>query len=187
VSSDDKQLITRFLEGESEAMKIIDSWIARAAWPFQRRLASEWEDVLQDIRLEVARLLRRGEFRGEASLKTYLWRVAGNACINQIRAQSKRDWVNLEDVAERSLPDESMPANQLLKKESGEMLLRVLEKMPEECRQMWGMILAGLSYQEMSRQLGVSEGTLRVRVLRCRKRAVSVRDELMGSKQKASL
>jgi RNA polymerase sigma factor (sigma-70 family) len=80
-----------------------------------------------------------------------------------------------------------MPANQLLKKESGEMLLRVLEKMPEECRQMWGMILAGLSYQEMSRQLGVSEGTLRVRVLRCRKRAVSVRDELMGSKQKASL
>jgi DNA-directed RNA polymerase specialized sigma24 family protein len=41
------------------------------------------------------------------------------------------------------------------------------------------MIHAGLSYREMSSRLGVAEGTLRVRVLRCREKAVAVRAELL--------
>jgi DNA-directed RNA polymerase specialized sigma24 family protein len=40
------------------------------------------------------------------------------------------------------------------------------------------MVHAGLSYREMSERLGVAEGTLRVRVLRCREKAVAVRAEL---------
>jgi DNA-directed RNA polymerase specialized sigma24 family protein len=43
------------------------------------------------------------------------------------------------------------------------------------------MVLAGLSYREMSDRTGVAEGTLRVRVLRCRKRAIELRAELLGS------
>lgn len=42
------------------------------------------------------------------------------------------------------------------------------------------MILDGLSYQEMSLRLGSSEGALRVKALRCRKRAVAVRDQLLS-------
>jgi len=41
------------------------------------------------------------------------------------------------------------------------------------------MIHAGLSYKEMSDRLGVAEGTLRVRVLRCREKAVAARGELL--------
>jgi hypothetical protein len=42
------------------------------------------------------------------------------------------------------------------------------------------MIVAGLSYREMSLRMSVAEGTLRVRVLRCREKAVAVRQELLG-------
>ena len=45
---------------------------------------------------------------------------------------------------------------------------------------MWRMIVAGFSYREMSLRLNVAEGTLRVRVLRCRERAETVRHELLG-------
>ncbi|HSG41131.1 MAG TPA: hypothetical protein VLE27_15945, partial [Thermoanaerobaculia bacterium] len=62
-----------------------------------------------------------------------------------------------------------------------DLLLRVLEKVPQDCQEMWRMIVAGLSYREMSLRLNVAEGTLRVRVLRCRERATTVRDELLGS------
>ena len=46
------------------------------------------------------------------------------------------------------------------------------------------MILDGLSYQEMSERLSTAEGTLRVRVLRCRKKAVEARDRLIEKKEK---
>jgi DNA-directed RNA polymerase specialized sigma24 family protein len=49
--------------------------------------------------------------------------------------------------------------------------------MPVECQKLWRMIVAGMSYRQMSERLEVSEGTLRVRVLRCRKRAMARRDQ----------
>ena len=58
---DDRDMVARFLRGESEAVGTVDGWISRAAWPYQRRLADRWDDVLQDIRLEVTRLLDAGE------------------------------------------------------------------------------------------------------------------------------
>ena len=44
------------------------------------------------------------------------------------------------------------------------------------------MIVAGLSYKEMSLRMTVAEGTLRVRVLRCREKAVAARRELLGER-----
>ena len=45
----------------------------------------------------------------------------------------------------------------------------------------WKMIVIGHSYREMSQRLGVAEGTLRVRVLRCREKAVAARHDLLGT------
>ena len=85
--ADDRDMVTRFLRGDSDAVATLDGWISRAAWPYQRRLANRWDDVLQDVRLEVTRLLGEGKFRGESSLRTYLWRVVSHTCLDQIRSQ----------------------------------------------------------------------------------------------------
>src|SRR3954454_22331021 len=98
MSVDEKEMVARFLKGESDAVGTVDGWISRAAWPYQRRLANRWDDVLQDIRLEITRLLGQGKFRGESSLRTYLWRVTSHSCLDQIRAESKRQWTGLEEV-----------------------------------------------------------------------------------------
>src|SRR4029077_20395971 len=68
MATDDREMVVRFLRGETDAVGTVDGWISRAAWPYQRRLADRWDDVLQDVRLEGARLLGTGEFRGEAGL-----------------------------------------------------------------------------------------------------------------------
>lgn len=177
---EDRDLIARFFRGEPDAVQVIDHWISRAASPFQRRLAEQWDDLLQDIRMEVTRRLQAGEFRGEASLKTYLWRISNHTCVDKLRAQAKWQWVELDSLIERWGSPDASPLQQVLQKESRQILWRVLEEMSEECRQLWKMILNGLSYQEMSQRLSVSEGALRVRVMRCRKKAVAVRDQLMG-------
>lgn len=184
--SDDKEIVSRFLRGEADAVATVDDWILRAALPYKRRLADRWEDVLQEVRLEVTRLLGQGKFRGESSLRTYLWRVVIHTCLDQIRAQIKWKWVGLESLegSDGSVGQVAAPRPLPSRHEDKDLLLRVLDRVPADCRDMWRMIVAGLSYREMSLRLSVAEGTLRVRVLRCREKAVSVRQDLLGQKPK---
>lgn len=178
--AEEAKLITRFLAGEAEAVSRVDGWIRQAASPFRRRLADHWDDALQDVRLEATRLLQGQRFRGESSLKTYLWRVTSNACVDRVRGQRKLQWEDVEAVDQRGEGARARAAEQGLADEARDLALRVLAEMSEECRRLWQMLFEGLSYQQMSQVLGVAEGALRVRVLRCRRKALALRQELLG-------
>ena len=172
--TDDAALVARFLEGDRDAVVLVDSWIARAAQPFRRRLFSEWPDLLQNIRLEVLKLLQDGKYRGESRLKTYVWRVAGHTCLDAIRWQTRRPVVAIEEL-DRPLPSPGpSPLDQAVDEDACRRLLEALEATPVECRALWSMILRGMSYAEIGRETGDSEGALRVRAHRCRKRAADV-------------
>lgn len=177
MANGDQETVASFLRGDATAVRTIDDCITRAAWPYQRRLSHRWDDVLQDVRLEVTRLLSEGRFRGESSLRTYLWRVVSHTCLDQLRALGRWQWTDLEDVDSRQAPEPARAS----RSEDRDLLLRVLERVPRDCREMWRMIVMGLSYREMSARLGVADGTLRVRVLRCREKANALRSELLGA------
>jgi RNA polymerase sigma-70 factor, ECF subfamily len=179
MATEDQEMVDRFLRGDVEAVGTVDGWISRAAWPYQRRLADRWDDVLQDVRLEVTRLLGQGKFRGESSLRTYLWRVVSHTCLDQIRSRRRWQWTDLEAVDKADGLVEAPPST-ASRQEDRDLLLRVLDRVPQECRELWRMIVAGLSYREMSVRMEVAEGTLRVRVLRCREKASALRTELLG-------
>jgi RNA polymerase sigma-70 factor, ECF subfamily len=183
MQAEDAEVVDRYLKGEAQAVGTVDGWIARAAYPYQRRLSTRWDDTLQEIHLEVTRLLQQGKFRGESSFKTYLWRVVSHTCLDQIRAESRVKWIELDagdDAEDPPLPAASSGHEGAgARSEVKDLLLRVIERVPADCRELWRMIHAGLSYREMSSRLGVAEGTLRVRVLRCREKAVAVRAELL--------
>ncbi len=183
MQGEDAEVVAGFLRGDARAVGAVDGWISRAAYPYQRRLGPRWDDVLQDIRLEVVRLLKQGKFRGESSFKTYLWRVVSHTCLDQIRAAGRVQWTELDtdDGADDPPATANLPSTHgsiAGRSEVKDLLLRVLERVPTECRELWRMIHAGLSYKEMSDRLGVAEGTLRVRVLRCREKAVAARSDL---------
>jgi RNA polymerase sigma factor (sigma-70 family) len=182
VPTSDQQLIDEFLAGSTSAVAVIDAWIARAATPYRRRLWTQWDDVLQSARLEITRLLRRDSFRGESSLKTYLWQAVNHVCIDYLRKCSRAPAVELEELLDQPDKHNDSPFDVALQNESRVILRRVLAAMPVECRELWQMIIAGLSYQEMSEQRGVAAATLRVRVLRCRKSAALLREQMLTKK-----
>jgi RNA polymerase sigma-70 factor, ECF subfamily len=179
--ADDREMVARFLRGDREAVATVDGWITRAAWPYQRRLANRWDDVLQDVRLEVTRLLGEGKFRGESSLRTYLWRVVSHTCLDQIRSLGKWQLTDLETLDQEDGRAAGPPRPAVDDGAERDLLLRVLDRASQECRELWKMLVLGLSYKEMSQRLQVAEGTLRVRVLRCREKAVALRAELLTS------
>lgn len=167
----DGDLARRFLAGEPEAAAQVDGWIASAAWPFRRRLSMEWDDLLQEIRLEVVRLLQAGAFRGDSQLKTYLWQVSCHTCLDAVRRQRRRTFVGLEAIVETST-NLASPFEAVAHREGAEAALRAVESLSGECRDLWRKLLHGLSYRQIGRETGVSEGALRVRAHRCRKDAV---------------
>lgn len=180
MAAEDQEMVSQFLRGDRDAVSTVDGWISRAAWPYQRRLAHRWDDVLQDVRLEVTRLLGDGKFRGESSLRTYLWRVVSHTCLDQIRSHMRKPFLSDLDDLDIGAPELHHPPIAAARHEHKDLLLRVLDRVPADCRELWRMIVAGLSYKEMSQRTGVAEGTLRVRVLRCREKAVATRDDLLG-------
>ncbi len=178
-ADDETDLAQRYLAGDRQAIRTIDGWIARAAWPFRRRLAHRWDDLLQDVRLEITRLLGQGRFNGDSSLKTYLFRVVSHTCVDQVRALSRKPTEDLEALSSSEQPLAPGPGAAEVGVDR-DLLIRVLDRVPDECRSMWRMLASGASYREMSDRMSVSEGTLRVRVLRCREKATRVRSQLLA-------
>ncbi|HSM51298.1 MAG TPA: sigma-70 family RNA polymerase sigma factor [Thermoanaerobaculia bacterium] len=151
-------------------------WIRGAFTPYRARLAAELEDVEQQVLLELLGALASGRFEGRSRLATYVRRMVHHKCLNRLRALRGRQWVEVESL---DLPDPGAAPDERAGREAARVqALRVLAAMPESCRELWRMILRGLGYDEMAERLGVAAGTLRVRVLRCRQRAIAERDRL---------
>ncbi len=169
----DSHLIDDFLAGEAAAAENISKWIRRAAWPFRSRFGSDWEDAVADATLQVTRALREGRFQGRGTLKAYVRRVTLTTCLDRLRSRKRWRWTEL--VEEIHPNDPSSPADGVEARDVWRLAARVMTEVGQDCVRLWRMLLEGLSYAEMAEKLETAVGTLRVRVLRCRKRALEIR------------
>lgn len=177
--AEDTVLMAGFLQGAGQSVRIVEGWVRAAASGFRGRLGSEWEDCIQDCLLETTRIFREGKFRGDSSLRTYLWRVTSNLCISRLR---RRHRAAHDILNEMDLPSgETSPLQETLNRDFGRVALQVWRRASEDCRHLWSMILDGSSYRQMSESTGVSSGALRVRVLRCRRMAWELRSRMFAS------
>lgn len=174
---DDPALIASLLAGDPETVALVRAWMRAAFTPYRARLADDLEDLEQEILLDLTRALRQDAFRAKSRLRTYVRTYVHHKCIDRLRAMGRREWLDVDDL---DLPSAApSPLDEVASSQAAEVALRVFEEMPESCRELWRMLEQGLGYQEMSRRLGVAEGTLRVRVLRCRQRALKSRERLL--------
>ncbi|MBI4905959.1 MAG: sigma-70 family RNA polymerase sigma factor [Acidobacteria bacterium] len=178
---DDDRTIRGFLAGDPASVSLVERWITAASRAFESRLASHREDLRQDVLAELTRLLRQDKFRGESSLVSYVWQITNHACIRQTRLLSR--WAAPSAERQEEPRDEQLSAvDGLLQRDRMERIRRIAAQLPEECRQLWSRVLSGASYQQMSAELGLAEGTLRVRLLRCRRKAQAIRETFERSR-----
>lgn len=177
-SPSDSRLVDAYLRGEAAATRTIQTWIAEAAAAFRGEVRDGWADVEQEARREALRLLGDENPRGDTATRTAVWRATCHTCLDHLRARRRRRWTDLEGLPELAAPDDQSPARRAEERDDRALLLRVLTRMPAECRQLWGWILGGASYRDLAELVGVGEEALRERVLRCRRRAVAARDQL---------
>jgi RNA polymerase sigma-70 factor (ECF subfamily) len=131
-------------------------------------------DLSQDVFLRVFRTIHR--FRGQSSLRTWIYRIAVNQARNRHRFWRRRhraDQVPLDQhIAAHGefLSDgETIPDRVLAQKELAAQLQRALDHLPFDQRT--AIILReidGLSYEEIAFSLGVAVGTVKSRLTRAR-------------------
>jgi RNA polymerase sigma factor (sigma-70 family) len=174
---DDAELIAHLLAGSSEAIAEVRGWIAAVLSRYRSRLSGDAEDLEQEVLLDLMEALDAGRFRGQSRIATYVHSFARFKCIDRLRALGRRDMVELVD--EDFTTAEPSPFEELARREDAVIAQQIIAALPEPCRQLWQMIADGLSYREMSAATGIAEGTIRVRVHRCRQKALEERDRLL--------
>jgi RNA polymerase sigma-70 factor (ECF subfamily) len=139
-------------------------WASRLGGP-----AVEAEDVAQEVFVKVQRLLP--QFRGDAAVTTWLYRITENVVRHRRRKERWRRWLGgalPEALAQLKSPAPS-PLEELETSEAGGLVYRVLDGMRESHRNVLIMLdLEGLSAGELEQLTGVRATTLRVRLHRAR-------------------
>jgi len=132
-------------------------------------------DLSQDVFLRVFRTIHR--FRGQSSLRTWIYRIAVNQARNRHRFWRRRhraDQVSLDaHVATHGdfvSPQLDGPDRVLAQKELASQLEHALDHLPFDQRT--AIVLRevdGLSYEEIAYSLGVAVGTVKSRLTRARR------------------
>lgn len=126
------------------------------------------EDVVQDALVRVKRGL---ESYRPGSLHGWLARIVTNVFLDETRRRARRPQTALPDDPERVLAGAPSAAEALAMERLPDHLQSALISLPDDFRAAVVLCdVAGLTYQEISDQIGVPVGTVRSRVHRGRLR-----------------
>ncbi len=182
-SDEEVRLVERARQGDTEAFgRLVDRYHRRVYGIVYRMCgADDAEDLTQDIFLKALAALRSFQFQGNASFRTWLYRIAVNASINELRRRKRRRAaegpsldapVSTEDgEVERDLADEYdlAPAAEVERSEMQRTVRDVLARMRPQHRLVLTLIdLESMEYREAAALLKCPLGTLKSRVARAR-------------------
>jgi len=137
--------------------------------------AQDAEDVLQETYLKAFNSL--ADFEGRSSLSTWLYRIAINEALMLVRKRKPQSISVDEGLADDDPNGEGMeivnwcclPEGELLSSEARRFLDQAIQNLPDSLRVVFVMRdLEGLSIQETSQALGLSESNVKTRLLRAR-------------------
>jgi RNA polymerase sigma-70 factor (ECF subfamily) len=184
--AEDLRLVEALREGSERAYEELIQRFQQPVYALALRLLSDQGeacDVVQEVFLKVFRNI--GSFRGQSSLKTWMYRITVNEAYNARRwfFRHRRREVELDNNPDESrnwkesIPDGSRtPFEAACDRERHLMVEAALEKINPIFRE--AVVLRDTmdrSYEEIAEILGVSLGTVKSRILRGRE---ALRDEL---------
>ena len=134
--------------------------------------AQDAEDMTQDVFFTAHRKL--AQFKGEASFRTWLHRIASNRCKNELRRRSRRLRTvdePLEEAAATATNGSPGPEAVMVRGRGLQRLARAMESLAPEDRGLLQLVeLEHTPYRELAAAMGLSLGAVKMRVLRVRAR-----------------
>jgi RNA polymerase sigma-70 factor (ECF subfamily) len=128
------------------------------------RRAAEKEDLFQEIIIQLWKAWPN--FKGHSKFSTWLYRIALNTAISGLR-KKKTDIILMSGENLPHFPDAD---DHKEKEEKLKALYEAIQKLPEIDRAIVLLYLEDKNYEEMEDILGISQGTLRVKMNRAKEK-----------------
>jgi RNA polymerase sigma-70 factor (ECF subfamily) len=163
---DERQLISRVLAGDAEAERTLYDLHVDRVYRLAFRLAGD-DDLARDFTQDafIRAFDKLGEFRGEASLATWLHSITVSVSLNGLRKVKRLHSREVEMDEELAGQPRSWGAEPDLKVR----LRRAIDALPEGYRTVFVMHdVEGYTHEEIARALGVQPGTSKAQLFRAR-------------------
>lgn len=171
----EKDLIQAAGRGDSEAI----TWLYREFGPVLFSVCRRYsdsqesaEDLFQEGFLKI--LDKLGSFRGESGIKTWMYRVMCNYCINELRRPlNKIKWADVDELEHQAEavaePDDLI---------SVDTLMALIQQLPTGYRLVLNMYaIEEKSHAEIAELLGISEVSSRTQLFKARRMLKKLMEE----------
>jgi RNA polymerase sigma-70 factor (ECF subfamily) len=129
----------------------------------------ERQDVCQEVMIRIWR--RLSGFQGRSQLSTWIYRITVNSCFDHLRATQRRNCLIQETPAgdPPTCTAHAFDPDQALE-DDVRHLHECIRRLPTIEKALISLYLEDLNTREMAAVLGISEGNVRVKLHRTRKR-----------------
>lgn len=181
-SAAEEEFIERLKQADAAAFDLLVTRYSADIYALLYRLtenAEEAADLTQETFLHALKAVKH--FRGEADLKTWLFRIAVNESRNRFRWWTRRrreSTISLDapvsnesdtPLSETFRSDYVSPEENILRREREAALRNALQNLPEIFREaVLFCDIEGLSYEEIAAALEINIGTVKSRIARGR-------------------
>ena len=159
----DLELVNEVRNGKRQAFtELMRRYQERVYWTARRMVGShdEADDIAQETFVKA--YLALGDFRGDSSFFTWLYRIAVNLSLNAIRKQQVLDYLRQSEIINRILPAQENPQKDLEFAEMQSRLDKAIAELPEKQRAVFVMrYYDEMPYAEISKVLKTSVGGLK--------------------------
>ena len=165
----DSVLAQHYLAGDQQAFEVLVQRYSGSLFTFIRRFVGEYDaasDILQQVMLQL--YLSLPKLRTGEPLKAWLYQVARNRCLDELRRKRAMHFSELEkeiDEEEQSLVEtmqdrSPLPDEVVERRDVQEILLKAIRALPPKFRAVVLLRYAAqLSYAEIGRVLHMPEAT----------------------------
>jgi RNA polymerase sigma-70 factor, ECF subfamily len=163
----DLDLLQMIRRGEPEGAEGLFERYSAPLLRFADRMlgsTAEAEEIAQEVFLKT--ITRAEQYDGRASVASWLFAIAANACRDRLRRSRRAVVVPLDGVPEVASRGEGVDGR-ILERERRAAVRRALGRLSDEQRE--ALVLAryhGMPYAEIARTLEITEGAVKTRIFR---------------------
>jgi RNA polymerase sigma-70 factor (ECF subfamily) len=159
----DLELIRNFKDGDEQAFNhLVRRYQEKVYWVVRRLVPDhdEADDVVQNVFIKAYGSLK--SFKGESGLYTWLYRIATNMALNEIRRKKLKRTFSIDDTTLQHPDTDALPLETLEKEELTRTIRQAVDRLPEKQQKVFVLrYYEELPYEQIAKILKTSVGGLK--------------------------
>ena len=180
---EEQKIIQLVIEGDTDAFEALVLANQKNVYNLALKMTSNEEDALDISQEAFLKAYSRLEtYRGESRFSVWLYRLTHNLCIDFLRKKPHTATVPLTyqddsgDEYEFEIPDfRPIPEDETILRENRKIIAESFDELDTQHRELLMMReITGMSYLDIAAVLNISEGTVKSRIFRARKKLAAI-------------